>query len=424
MTILVISHAHPDFSIGGAEIAAYNLFASIKAMRPETSVILLARSDLASGAAGAITIRRRDEYLWRQDMTDWFYLRTAYPNAIYAGFRQFLLTHRPDTIFVHHYAHIGIEMLREIKRTLPQARLVLTLHEFVAICNRNGQMLKATSNRLCYEESPDDCHRCFPAISAENFWLRKHYVQKHFGYVDAFVSPSQFLLDRYVQWGIDPHRSRVIENGQKTYGRPRSSPEMNLGRIVFGFFGQITEFKGLDVLLQAVHLLPPALRSQVMVEVHGANLDHQGQWLKDLIERLRTPLVAEGCLRWAGPYDREGFFGRIRRVDWLIVPSIWWENSPMVIQEAFSCGKPVICSGIGGMAEKVRDGVDGMHFEVANPFDLAEKLAMAIRDPALRDTLAQNIRQPLTYDEAAALYLLAAEQGAGATEPATAGMAS
>ena len=53
-------------------------------------------------------------------------------------------------------------------------------------------------------------------------------------------------------------------------------------------------------------------------------------------------------------------------VDWVVVPSLWWENSPLVIQEAFLHGRPVICSDIGGMAEKVTDGVNGLHFRAGD----------------------------------------------------------
>ncbi|MCZ8109179.1 MAG: glycosyltransferase, partial [Burkholderiales bacterium] len=60
--------------------------------------------------------------------------------------------------------------------------------------------------------------------------------------------------------------------------------------------------------------------------------------------------------------------------DWIIVPSIWWENSPVVIQEALAIGKPVLCSRIGGMAEKVEDGVTGAYFEAGSASDLALRL--------------------------------------------------
>ncbi len=54
----------------------------------------------------------------------------------------------------------------------------------------------------------------------------------------------------------------------------------------------------------------------------------------------------------------------MQSIDWMIMPSIWWENSPIVIQEAFFHGRPIICSNIGGMAEKIADGVNGLHFRV------------------------------------------------------------
>jgi glycosyltransferase involved in cell wall biosynthesis len=88
-------------------------------------------------------------------------------------------------------------------------------------------------------------------------------------------------------------------------------------------------------------------------------------------------------------------------VDAVIVPSIWWENSPVVIQEAFSCGKPVICSNIGGMAEKVRDGIDGLHFEAGRPQHLARLLANLAKRPEILDQIARTVARPL--EQAAAL---------------------
>ena len=65
----------------------------------------------------------------------------------------------------------------------------------------------------------------------------------------------------------------------------------------------------------------------------------------------------------------------MRSVNWIVVPSIWWENSPVVIEEAKAAGVPVLCSNIGGMREKVRPGIDGEHFGVSNPIDLADRIA-------------------------------------------------
>ncbi len=85
-------------------------------------------------------------------------------------------------------------------------------------------------------------------------------------------------------------------------------------------------------------------------------------------------------------------------VDWVVVPSIWWENSPLVIQEAFMHRRPVICSDIGGMAEKVRDGVNGLHFVVGDPYSLAEMIEYAVSAPELWDRLRGQIEGPYSME--------------------------
>ena len=78
-----------------------------------------------------------------------------------------------------------------------------------------------------------------------------------------------------------------------------------------------------------------------------------------------------------GPYDRADVVGLMRLADWIVVPSIWWENAPLVIEEARAAGRPVICSAIGGMAERVADGVDGLHFPAGDAAALAEVMREA-----------------------------------------------
>ena len=79
-----------------------------------------------------------------------------------------------------------------------------------------------------------------------------------------------------------------------------------------------------------------------------------------------------------GAYRAEDLPGLMAAVDWVVVPSIWWENAPLVIQEAFLHRRPVITSAIGGMAEMVRDGVDGLHAPADDPAGLAAVLARAV----------------------------------------------
>ena len=83
----------------------------------------------------------------------------------------------------------------------------------------------------------------------------------------------------------------------------------------------------------------------------------------------------------------------------MAVPSIWWENSPLVIQEAFLHGRPVISSDIGGMAEKVTDGIDGLHFRAADPDSLADTIERAVTTPGLWATLRKGIDEIHPMDQ-------------------------
>jgi glycosyltransferase involved in cell wall biosynthesis len=95
----------------------------------------------------------------------------------------------------------------------------------------------------------------------------------------------------------------------------------------------------------------------------------------------------------------------MRGVDAVLVPSIWWENSPVVIQEAFRNNRPVICSDIGGMAEKVRDKVDGYHFPVGSGLELSYLLKRLYEDRSLLRGVQSTMRVPPGEREVLAQHL-------------------
>jgi glycosyltransferase involved in cell wall biosynthesis len=79
-------------------------------------------------------------------------------------------------------------------------------------------------------------------------------------------------------------------------------------------------------------------------------------------------------VKFYGSYDRSELPEIFSKNDLLVVPSIWWENSPMVIQESFMANVPVLCSNIGGMKEKVVEGKNGWYFEVGDSGNLINKI--------------------------------------------------
>ena len=403
--ILVMSHRHRDFSLGGGEIAAYNLFKAYRDSDEVEEAWFLASADRGRGANGAITPRRANEYLWEQSIGDWTMLKAAHRRSLVNGFLDLLRALRPTVVHTHHYAHLGVEFLRLVKEFDPTITLVLTLHEYMAICNNQGQMIK-TNGRLCSRESYDDCRLCFPQYSVQDFWRRKDFIQSHFAYVDQFVSPSEFLRQRYIAWGIPADKIVVIENGQDDVQplQPRPLAEGET-RNRFGYFGQINPFKGLDVLLRALTQMRKSERKQIVLEVHGANLETQSGEFRDKIKELADPLIKEGVVQWVGPYQPHEIASRMANIDWMVVPSVWWENSPMVIQEAFLHGRPLLVSDIGGMAEKVRHGVDGEQVSVGNATAWASTFLRCAQMTDAWDARRQAIECPSAHDQIAKRHL-------------------
>lgn len=402
--ILVMSHRHPDFSLGGGEIAAYNLFKAYRDNADVEDAWFLASADRGRGPTGSISPRRDREYLWEQTIEDWTMLKAAHRRSVTEGFADLLRALRPTVVHAHHYAHLGVEFLRVIKQVDSTIQVCLTLHEYMAICNNQGQMIKV-NGRLCSRESLDDCRVCFPQHTVQDLWRRKHYIQAHFDYVDHFVSPSEFLRQRYIAWGIPAGRITVIENGQDDHPplppRPLAEGET---RNRFGYFGQINPYKGLDVLLKALHAMPKEERRKLVLEVHGANLEAQTGEFRDRIKELADPLIEKGIVQWMGPYQPHELRSRMAGVDWVVVPSVWWENSPMVIQEAFVFGRPLLVSDIGGMAEKVRHGIDGFHVTAANALAWSDALSRS-STPNVWERVAACIRQPGSHAAIANAHL-------------------
>jgi glycosyltransferase involved in cell wall biosynthesis len=267
-------------------------------------------------------------------------------------------------------------MVRAARRTLPNAALVYTLHELLPICHHHGQMVRTHGDQLCDRAAPAACHGCFPDITAAQFFRRTRFIQAKLRDVDLFVTPSKFLYQRFSEWGLGG-RLRVEE-----YGRLPAPPSVDqrldgVRPTRLGFFGQLNPFKGLHVLLQAMkHVDDP----DVTLVVHGANLDLQQGTYRKSIASLLADLGDR--VTFAGQYVHEDLPRLMGAVDWVVVPSIWWENSPLVIQEAFQNRRPVICSDIGGMAEKVTHDLNGLQFPVGDPLALAAVLASATSDRA------------------------------------------
>jgi glycosyltransferase involved in cell wall biosynthesis len=402
--VLYILHNHHVVRPGGAECYTRDLYDTLRA-KGHFDPLVLARIERPSSLRTAyhegspITVVDDDDpnqYFFYTNLSEWDWLFGRYPDKhpLTNSLRDFLLAHRPDIVHFQHSLYVGFDAIRVVRNTLPDAPIVYMLHEYLPICRRDGQMVRTISNDLCREESPRRCHECFPQYSMQDFFMRKRFIQSHLALVDLFLTPSPYARERFIDWGIPADRIEVVDHGFMPTEVVPDDGDPGRPRKRFGFFGQFTPYKGADVLLEAMAVLGAEFDGSLTV--HGANLEMQPPEFKNRLEALLEK--AGGTVTLGGSYDHTELPTLMSRIDWVVIPSIWWETGPLVVNEAFQHGRPVICSDIGGMSERVTDGVNGLHFRRSDPDRLAETMTRAATTPGLWERLREGIPPVQTMD--------------------------
>lgn len=412
MRALFLVHGHPALQPGGTEALARTLFRTLREEHGVQGLLLAAAEPAQRGALPGTRIQpvggdaADDELLVTLGGFDRFNLAQPDSLGLVATLGPLLARLRPEVIHLHHLLHWGVETLDLLRRLAPQAALVVTLHDYFLLCPREGRLL-TRDGRLCHGPSPDSCRACLPERSAGEIALRRAHLLGALRGVDMLVAPSLFLRDRFRAAGFDP---ALIRNGiPAAPAEPhRAAPDGRRDR--FAVFGQLTRAKGAQVALGASALL------SAQGVAHGLAL-HGPIPRGDV---FAAALAGAPDARHHGTYAPEHLPALMAEADWVLVPSTWWENAPLVILEAFRHRRPVICTGIGGMAELVADGVTGLHAPRDDPRGWAATMARAITEPGLFDKLAARIDAPrdtaMLAAEHLALYraLLAARPSAAA----------
>jgi glycosyltransferase involved in cell wall biosynthesis len=413
MKVLLISLYHPELVRGGAQQICYELFKGLKS-RTDIDPILLAAVDPSfkslykSGARITGFDGREGEFIFLSRDYDYVWHKVS-SQALVKSFAEFLELVQPDVIHFHHFFLFGVDMLTLARRVLPKARIVFTFHEFLSICDANGHMLRRSDQSLCTRASPIRCHQCFPDREPESFFVREMWFKKHLSVVDAFTVPSRFMIERYVSWGLDPAKISHVTNGQPDYSKGQVHLDKRAKRNRFGFFGQFVDNKGVWLLLQAVQQLRAEGFQDFLVELNGDNLQYASEARRAEIEAFLIKEnglpISERVVVFNGSYSVDQLPQRMARVDWCIVPSVWWEIFGLVISEAWMFRRPIIASNVGGPGERITHEKDGLLFDVGDASSLAQAIRRACSEKGLWARLVQGITVPASENVMADSFL-------------------
>lgn len=283
---------------------------------------------------------------------------------------------RPDVIHLHNaYPSLGPAV--HLSAQAHRVPLVMTVHNFRLRCPNGYMFTEGKACRRCESGMYAHAvlHRCFPskaqaASYAAALWLHR-FVLRLGSKVDLFITPSEFVAARMLEWGIDHERVRVVRNF--TPLGPTSSGSGEYGM----YLGRLSGEKGVDVLLRALHDAgdPP-------FRIVG-----DGPLSAALTELAGT--LGLGNTVFTGQIDPTEVRNVVAAARYLVLPSVWDENAPLAALEAMAAGLPLLVTRTGGLPELVRNG-EGLMAEPGDARALAAHIETLVTDEASRRSLGRR----------------------------------
>ena len=311
---------------------------------------------------------------------------------------------RPDIVHVGHLNHLSTSLPHEAAmRSIP---VVYTLHDYWLMCPR-GQFMQMHPQEpenlwaACDGQEDRKCaERCYARYfggapdeqeTDTAYWTgwvkrRMRHARETTEFVDRFIAPARYLHDRYRdEFGLPSPKLVHLDYGfdlSRLSGRRERPPGKP---FVFGYIGTHIPAKGIQDLIRAFG----SVGGDAILRIWGRPRGQDTEALKALARSL--PSGKAECVEWLPEYRNADIVRDVfDRVDAVVVPSVWVENSPLVIHEAQQARVPVITANAGGMAEHVRHGVNGLLFEHRSWQSLAGQMQEFVDDPVLARRLGQR----------------------------------
>ncbi|NRA96775.1 MAG: glycosyltransferase [Planctomycetes bacterium] len=415
LKILMVVHQYVPRHVAGTEVYTHNLASALS--KRHDVLVLAAESDYDKDRFAEQRIRVDGVAVHQVTHNyKWSSFRDTYdcPEAD-AIFRRILREEAPDVVHIQHLHYFSANFVTIARsRGIP---VVYTLHDYMLMCPRDGT-LRREDGEICQVPVPSKCRDCIahheldgaappvlprgllPGVAAmvpadvvrelrrarqapaapdappeEAASERLDYLRRVLADVDLFVSPSEFLRQRFIDAGmIDADRIIASDNGYDLARLPAAPtrPARASDQLRVGYVGTIAKHKGIHLIVDAMNDIDD---DRVACRIWG---DVTAFW--EYTEQLRHSITNPKTLLM-GPFENHRITDILCDLDLLIVPSLWFENSPLTVHEAAACGVPVLASDQGGLAEYVLPEVTGRHFALGDVDDLRRKILSFIENP-------------------------------------------
>lgn len=350
-------------------------------------------------------------------------IEAEYNNLFFAErFREHLGKQRPDIV---HFFHLGRLSASPIDVCMSlNIPTVFTPTDFWFVCPMN--QLRLSDNSLCLgpSRSGENCLRHVVEISQpnnikkgirllpkclltfliwaakRNMWpnkyysslvtalaFRPNYLKQVFNKFDRVLVPTR-LMERILEINeFNCKNIKLVPYGINLSHIDSLPPKIAEEEINIGFIGTLYVHKGVHILLQAVKKIPADV--PIKVYVYG-NLNE----FPDYVKYLKNIVGNDHRVFFCGTFPNNKIGKVFSNLDLLVVPSIWYENSPLVIYSAQATGTPVIATNLGGMAEVIHHEHNGLLFEKEDVEGLKEAILRVCQNRNLLTQLSSNSVKP------------------------------
>jgi len=442
MKIVQVAHGYPPYSLAGVEIYT-RWFALAQARRHEVAVFttrqdpgledLTLHEEVIDGLPVTILIN---------NFTDYDPILEVRHEPVAERFGAFLDRVRPDLVHFQHLIKLSTTMLDACRaRSIPG---VVTLHDFWFLC----PLISLLQRNLEVCRTPGDlggCTRCEvatsylnreeagtyylagmlesmmepekwaelagihadrfdpvypaeqpagPAAATLRIGLIRRHMRDRFDLADALASPSRFLKNTLERHGLAPGRIRHLPYGIDTSAVAGCDTPPPPPPLKVLYLGTVNKHKGTHVLIEAANRLR---HLPIEVDVLGTTPDVK-------YDRYLREIAANPKIAFGGRYDWTDLRRLLGTHHVMVMPSIWYENYPIVIRESFAAGVPVVASDLGAIPEAIRDGHDGLLFAPGDADALAACLERLLVEPGLLSRLRNGIEPVLRIEEQVPQY--------------------
>jgi len=398
MQILHLVHQYMPEHVGGTELYTRWLTHALSQRRHQIT-IFYRRSAEGVGLEERVEEGVRVWTAWRGLATPSRRLLSTFRDPPMArAFERVLDQANPDLVHVEHLMGLPMALLRSIRqRDIP---FVITLHDYWWVC-ANAQLLTNYSQQVC--DGPRvymNCARCalarvdrpwlwplLPLVAGPLAW-RNCLLHEIMMAAHKLVAPTEFVRCWYIAHGAPADRLVTIPHGLASLTRISRTRRQPDDPVRFAYIGGLSWQKGVHTIVEAFD------------GIHGPEeLWVAGDESFDPAYVARLRAQAAPNVRFLGRLTREQVWETLAQVDVVLVPSLWYETFSFIVSEAFAAGLPVLASRLGPLADRVRDGVDGLLLPPGDVDAWRAALQRLVGEPHLLARLRANVRPPLTLEE-------------------------